>query len=181
MPDPNLTAAIKEAYASVPSDVVIMHTLSLGHPNWKDDHGAPVELYFIREHQAFTAALEPDEMGNGGKVVTFQPAAFDLDLPKVDTVPMPEVIVRIDNVGGELLPWLDLAAPSKERIMLTYRPYLSNITSRPQMIPPLQLTLAEVSVTALTLQGRARLVDIGNRSFPNVDYTLEKFPSLANY
>ena len=39
MPDPSLTQAIQEAYASAPSDVVILHTLELRHPEFIDENG----------------------------------------------------------------------------------------------------------------------------------------------
>ena len=37
MPDAALSEALREAYASAPSNVVILHTLEIRHPDFKDD------------------------------------------------------------------------------------------------------------------------------------------------
>ena len=45
MPDPSLSAAIKEAYASAPTDTVILHTLELRHPDfvrWAEQEKEPL-------------------------------------------------------------------------------------------------------------------------------------------
>ena len=39
MTDNTLSEALKEAYTSAPSDVVILHTLELRHPAFKDENG----------------------------------------------------------------------------------------------------------------------------------------------
>ena len=52
MPDPSLSAAIKEAYASAPTDTVILHTLELRHP----DFVAPIRD--VNDHANLTATLE---------------------------------------------------------------------------------------------------------------------------
>jgi hypothetical protein len=41
MPDPTLSEAIQEAYAHAPSDAIILHTLELRHPDFRDDSGQP--------------------------------------------------------------------------------------------------------------------------------------------
>lgn len=48
MPNPALSEAIREAYASAPSDVVILHTLELRHPDFVDENNQwPFVLYAI--------------------------------------------------------------------------------------------------------------------------------------
>lgn len=39
MPDTTLSEALKEAYASAPSDVILLHTLELRHPSFVDEQG----------------------------------------------------------------------------------------------------------------------------------------------
>lgn len=39
MTDATLTEALKEAYASAPSDITILHTLELRHPAFIDEQG----------------------------------------------------------------------------------------------------------------------------------------------
>ena len=43
MPDVTLSEALREAYASAPSDVVILHTLELRHPDFKNESGVAAD------------------------------------------------------------------------------------------------------------------------------------------
>jgi len=61
---------------------------------------------------------------------------------------------------------------------VTYRPYLSTDINGPQMDPPLTMTLSEVEVDVFRVTGRARVLDIGNKSFPSQIYTIKKYPGL---
>ena len=59
MPNDTLSLALREAYASAPSDVVILHTLELCHPDFKDDEGQPIAVRLVRDHQDLSAKLVP--------------------------------------------------------------------------------------------------------------------------
>ncbi|WP_039758440.1 DUF1833 family protein [Bartonella queenslandensis] len=179
MPDPTLTAALAEAYASSPSDVVILHTLELRHPAFKDDDGAPIGVRLVRDYQDLSAKLEASAPLNANEYVRFIAMGFDLELPPVDTAPVPEITVTIDNVSRELIKHLDAAVESAEKIEITYRPYLSNDLSGPQMDPPITLTLTQVEADVSRVVGRARMLDVGNKSFPAENYTSKRFPSLT--
>lgn len=48
MPNDVLQEAIKEAYASCPSDVFIYHTLEIKHPDFVDDDGNPTTIRLIQ-------------------------------------------------------------------------------------------------------------------------------------
>ena len=207
MPDPALDQAIREAYASAPADTVILHTLELRHPAFVDDDGRPTAIRVVRnfadeeswlrlggaEVQAvldavpaqardlvgLVARLEEDAPKDGGRMVPFIALAFDLELPPVDTAPVPEIAVTLDNVSREIVRHLDAAATSLERIEVTYRPYLSTDLEGPQMDPPITLTLTEVEVDVFRATGRARMLDIGNKAFPADLYTATRFPGLT--
>ncbi len=179
MPDPTLNAAIAEAYASAPSDIVILHTLELRHPAFRDDEGQPIAVRLVRDHQDLSAKLEDTAPLNPDEYVTFIAMGFDLELPPVDTSPVPEITVTIDNVSRELIKHLDAAVESAEKIEITYRPYLSNDLSGPQMDPPITLILSEVEADVSRVVGRARMLDIGNKSFPSETYTATRFPGLT--
>ena len=58
MPNTLLSEALREAYASAPSDVVILHTLELRHPSFLDDDGQPIAIRVVRDNQDLTARLE---------------------------------------------------------------------------------------------------------------------------
>ncbi len=179
MPDPTLSQAIQEAYASSPSDVVILHTLELRHPKFVDDEGNVMAVRLVRDYQNLQATLEEDAPLNANEVVTFIAMSFELSLPTVDTAPVPEITVTIDNVSGTLMKHLDAAVDSGDKIEVTYRPYLSNDTSTPHMVPPITLVLSDVEADVMRIVGRARMLDIGNKRFPADSYTIKRFPGLA--
>ena len=179
MPDPALSAAIREAYASAPSDVTILHTLELRHPAFVDDEGFPTAIRVVRDHADLVARLEATAPMNPGEMVTFVALAFELDLPPVDTAPVPEIAVTLDNVSREIVKHLDAAATSQDKIEVTYRPYLSVDLEGPQMDPPITLVLTEVEADVFRVTGRARMLDIGNKAFPAETYTAKRFPGLS--
>ena len=168
MPDSSLSEAIREAYASAPAEQVILHTLGLTHPDWS----APV--YLVRDHQDFTARLED------GKEVTFTAAAFDFSIPDVKQTSVPQIEVRLDNVTGHLIPFIDEAARSSTPTTMTYRPYLVADPEGPQTSPPLELILSRIQIDTTTLTATAILTDMGKRTFPGREYRLADFPALSN-
>lgn len=173
MPDPLLSAAIREAYASAPASEVVYHTLELRHPSF----ATPVRV--VRDWNSLTARLEASAPVDPLQWVTFSPFAFDFTLPEVTTATLPEVVITIDNVGRELVSYLDAAANSTDLIEITYRPYLASDLSAPQMDPPLTLTIRTVSVDLLRVTARAGYTDLGARRFPAELYTSDRFPGLA--
>lgn len=179
MPDPTLSEAIQEAYAHAPSDAIILHTLELRHPDFRDDAGNPVAIRVVRDQVDLTARLEADAALNAGQMVTFIAMGFELDLPPVDTAPVPEIVVTLDNVSREIVRHLDAAAESQAVIEITYRPYLSNDLEGPQMDPPITLVLTEVEADVQRVTARARMMDIGNKAFPSRTYTAREFPGLT--
>jgi hypothetical protein len=205
MPDPALSAAIREAYASAPADVIVLHTLEIWHPAFVEDGvarpirvvrnfedtatwlslgGAGVQAVLdgldteARRKVGLVARLEAGAPRDAGLLVPFVALGFDLELPPVDTIPVPEIVVTLDNVGREIAKHLDAAAVSQERIEVTYRPYLSTDIEGPQMDPPMTMTLSEVEVDVFRVTGRARVLDIGNKAFPSEIYTIRKYPGL---
>jgi hypothetical protein len=205
MPDPALSAAIREAYASAPADVIVLHTLEIWHPAFVED-GSPKPIRVVRNFEdtatwlalggaevqavlegldaearrkvGLVARLEAGAPRDAGLLVPFVALGFDLELPPVDTIPVPEIVVTLDNVGREIAKHLDAAAVSQERIEVTYRPYLSTDIEGPQMDPPMTMTLSEVEVDVFRVTGRARVLDIGNKAFPSEIYTIRKYPGL---
>ena len=179
MPNEALSEALREAYASAPSDVVILHTLELRHPSFMDDDGQLVAVRVVRDNQDLTARLEPTAPLNPGEKVTFIAMGFDLELPPINAAPVPEITITLDNVSREIVKHLEAASTSQHKIEITYRPYLSDDLEGPQMDPPFTLVLTEVSATATCVIGRARMLDIGNKAFPGETYTAKRFPGLT--
>lgn len=179
MPNATLSQALREAYAAAPADVVILHTLELRHPTFLDDEGEPMAIRVVRDNQDLTARLEVGAPLDAGEMVTFIAMGFDLELPPVDTSPVPEISITLDNVSREIVRHLDGAAESQDVIEVTYRPYLSTDLEGPQMEPPITLVLTEVSADVFRVTGRARMLDVGNKAFPAETYSASTFPGLT--
>lgn len=179
MPDSTLSEALKEAYASAPSDVILLHTLELRHPTFVDDHGNPTAIRVVRDHVNHTCTLENSAPLNPGEAVEFVAMAFDLELPPVNNTPTPEISVTIDNVSTEMIAYLDRAIETQDMIELTYRPYLSDDLTTPQMDPPITLVITDIHVDCYKITATARMMDIGNKSFPSENYTVKNYPGLT--
>jgi hypothetical protein len=103
MPNTALSEAIKEAYASAPSEQIILHTLELRHPAFVDDAGETVAIRVVRDTGDLWARLESQAPLQAGERVQFVAMGFELDLPPVDTMPVPEITVTLDNVSREIV------------------------------------------------------------------------------
>ena len=174
-----LTEAISEAYASAPSDVVILHTLEIRHPNFIDDNGKPTAIRVVRDHKDLTATLEKTAPINAGEKVTFISFAFDISLPPVDDKSSPEAVITIDNVSREIISNIERAVTSQDVIKVTYRPYLSTDLSTPHYDPPLHLTLTDITADVFKVTGKASFGNFANISFPSELYTPSRFAGLV--
>lgn len=179
MPDTTLSEALKEAYASAPSDVILLHTLELRHPAFKGEHGNPTAIRVVRDHVSHKCVLEETAPLEPGQEVEFVAMAFDLELPPVNTTPLPEITVTLDNVNREIMDYLDLAVEGQDMIEMTYRPYLSDDLSCPQMNPPINLVITNIVTDVFKITATARMMDIGNKSFPSENYTTKNYAGLT--
>lgn len=179
MTDNTLSQALEEAYASNPSDVIVLNTLELIHPDFIDELGNPTAIRVVRDNVNLKAFLESDAPLNAAQEVEFIALSFDLEFPPVNTTPVPEITLTLDNVGKEIIKYLDKAASSNEMIKMIYRPYLSCDLSTPHMNPPLTLVLSDINANVLRITAKARMMDIGNKSFPAESYTVKKYPGLT--
>lgn len=179
MTDTSLSEALKEAYASAPSEIIILHTLELRHSAFIDENGKPVAIRVVRDNINHICQLEESAPLNAGQEVEFVAMAFDLELPPVEAIPVPEITLTLDNVSTELIEYLDKAIETQDMIEMTYRPYLSNDLSCPQMNPPITLVITEITVDISKISATARMMDIGNKSFPAENYTVKKYLGLS--
>ena len=179
MSDSTLSEALKEAYASAPSDVILLHTLELRHPAFMDDGGIRTAIRVVRDHVNHRCRLEDTAPLNGGEEVEFLAMAFDLELPSVNTTPLPEITLTLDNVSREIMDYLDVAIEGQDMIEMTYRPYLSDDLSCPQMNPPITLVITDITADVMKVTATARMMDIGNKSFPAENYTSKKYAGLT--
>lgn len=167
-------AALIEAYATVPTNVVSLHTIQLQHPAFFDDNGNPTSIRLVLDNQDFTAALV-----DGGSPVTFTAMAFEITLPEVKSDEQVQCVLSIDNVSRELMRHIEAAVDDGSPIVLVYRPYVSNDTSKPQMQNPLTMELTDVSVNMMRVTATFKFSELITRKFPRKIYTIEEFPGLA--
>lgn len=172
MPDDTLSAAIKEAYASAPSDGVIHHTLEIWHPAFT------VPIRVVRDHADLTATLEASAPRNASEAVTFIGYAFDIVPPDVTNSAVPQCVIEIDNISRDIMAQFDAAVHSPSPITLIYRAFLSDDLSGPENDPPLAMEILSISVDAFRIRATAGFGDLSNKRFPGLDYTAETFPGL---
>jgi len=173
MPDPALSAALREAYASAPVDEVIHHTIELWHPEFLQ----PIRA--VRDRRALDARLEASAPRDAGAVVTFAAYPFDVLPPDQQFEALPEARIEIDNVGREVLAEIDRAVMDDRPVELIYRQFLSSTAlDGPETDPPLVLELSRISATPLRITAVAGFPLLAELRFPALTYDLARFPGL---
>jgi hypothetical protein len=173
MPDPTLSAAIAEAYASASVQDVILHTVELHHPVFL----TPIRV--VRDHATLEAMLEASAPRNAGQVVTFVPYAFDIVPPDQTTAGAPQCVLEIDNVSREILAQIRQAIRETEPVEVIYRAYLDSAPlDGPENDPPLRMELKRIAATPGRIRATAGFPDLLNQAFPRLVYDLDQFPGL---
>tara|TARA_R110000868_G_scaffold33755_7_gene122239 strand:- start:2901 stop:3407 length:507 start_codon:yes stop_codon:yes gene_type:complete len=162
-----LSEELKELYASSGSDV-ILHTLEFNHSTW------PEPLRVVSDMADWTADLE-----DSGPTVTFSRHAFTIQGPNKDANGGRYLAITLDNVSLSIMTLLNLAIEDLNQVPIevVYRIYVSSDTTGPQNLPPLKLFLKKVTCDLNKITGRAEIVGLVNRKFPNQTYG-PKFKSL---
>jgi len=166
MPNPSLQDAIKEAYASCPTNVVILDTLEVRQT------GVQSSLFIVRGKSSIDAADE------NGDTHTFQPVGFKFTLPASNEEGFRSLNLSIDNVGRTLSDFIAIAKTEKVSVEVVYRPYMSDDFTAPQMIPPLVFWLKDIQITPMQVNARATFMDLVNKKFPSELYNRSRFPAL---
>lgn len=173
MPDPTLSEAIKEAYASAPTDVVVVDTLEITHPSFTQ----PIRVAL--SYTPITARLETTAPYNPGALVEFQAFAFDFVLPDVIDNGIPEMKIVMDNVSGEIMKHIEQAIPLPDKLGVIYRAFLSNdLSGGPHNDPPLHMTITGIEIDLLKVTATATIADFVNKQFPSILYDERRFPGL---
>jgi hypothetical protein len=172
MPDSTLSTAIKEAYASAPTDEVIHHTLEI----WHEDFSVPIRV--VRDHANLTATLEATAPRNASTAVEFVAYAFDIIPPDVTHDAVPQCTIEIDNVSRTILAQIEAAMTSVAPITVIYRAFLSSDLTGPENDPPLTMTIKTITANVFRIRATAGFDDLGNRRFPGMEYTADTFPGL---
>jgi hypothetical protein len=173
MPDPSLSQAIKEAYASAPADVIVYHTLEL----WHSAFTQPIRV--VRDDADLVATLESTAPRNSAQPVTFVAFAFEFSRPEVTSDGVPQVVLEIDNVSREILAAVEAAVGHADPIEVIYREFISSDLSAPQNDPPLTLTILGITADVFRVRATAGFTNLTNKRFPAQDYSADRFPGLV--
>jgi hypothetical protein len=173
--------ALTAAYASAPETEILLDTLEFRHAEFKDPNtGELIGLRGVNDHTELYAHLESNAVLNAGQEVRFHPIAFKFTRPtETNTSTAPEIQLQIDNAARILVPYLDLARKSRSSITVTWRQYLASDLTTPHILPPLTMTLKNVSANMTQVTATAGFADLTNRRFPAVEYSSLKFPGLT--
>lgn len=130
-------------------------------------------VYLVRDRVSRDFTLED------GVTVRFEPCAFRLALPSTGIEGLQSIRVAIDNVDQRITKFLNMVKGIEYPVEMVYRPYLLSDTTKPQLNPPLRLTLTDIEVTAFEVTAAARFADVVNSRFLTQRYTRERFRSLG--
>ena len=160
---------LKQLYASSGDDV-ILNTLELNHPSW------PNPFFIVQDWQDLTADLEVT-----GTTVVFEKYAFGFSGPDNNERGTQSINITFDSVSGVLVDLLETAMLDMTNTPITviYRIYLDSDKTAPQNNPPLRLSMRKVKVDLKKITGRAEVVSLINRKFPNEKYD-DTFSGIIN-
>jgi hypothetical protein len=125
MADPGkIQAAIDEAIASAPADLIVLDTLEVHHRTFE----TPIRVcrwpYVGPEPELFHLRLEDTAPVNPGEVVEFIGAPFELSLPEKNAEIPGTFTIRIDGINDQLDEYMKNAALDGGTITAIYRQYL---------------------------------------------------------
>jgi hypothetical protein len=173
MPDTTLSQAIKEAYASAPTNQVIYHTLELRHSTFS----SPIRV--VRDYADLIATLESSAPINPSTAVTFTAFNFDLTKPEVSATGVPQVTIQIDNADRAIVANIEAALTTTELVQFTYREFISTDLSVPQNNPPLTMTILSIKADNHKVTAVAGYPNLNNIRFPRDEYDAQTYPGLV--
>lgn len=185
-------AALQEAYASAPTDEVILSTLELRHPSFIEDG----QLTAVRVISEFGTLLEESEDPDvedvygwelklednapvqAGQTVKFVSCQFSITKPEQNENELPTFNIAIDNVSRLIMQYLDDALAYRAKLELTYREYLASDVLTPSFILG-GASLKDVKCNNARVTGTARFADLVNKTFPGKVYRPNEFRGLV--
>ncbi|MDB5597371.1 MAG: Transcriptional regulator [Hyphomicrobiales bacterium] len=174
------TEAWAEAQASVPANIVELYTLELLHPAIIDELGNPISIRAVRDTQDHVLTLEGNAPLNPGDAVTFTAISFEIPWPEIQEGQVPELIIRIDNIGREIVPYLESAVQIQAPLTIIFRVYLFDTVAGTKIagITPISFPLRSVTVTESYVEGSASPADLANLRAMRLVYDLQNYPGL---
>lgn len=160
------TEAYQRALANNPQSKVILHTLSIEHPDITN-------IYLVHQKDGITATLE-----NGNSQV-FMPMPFEITLPSSEGYSRPTASIRISNVDQSVTDQIETITDSETSSKIYYRPYLSDALTSPVTMTPPFLEPFNVEINARVLTAQLDYFDLSNLSIGRLRYTTNGFPLIT--
>ena len=176
------TEAWEEAQAAVPANIVELACIELIHPSFLDANGQQTSIRAVNDTQDQIFLLEASAPLNPSTSVTFTAIPFQVPWPEIQEGQVPELSIKVDNIGQELAPYLDAAVRVSAPITLIFRVYLydQNTELSTQGIDPITFQLRQVTISESYVEGKASPADLANLQFLRVIYDVLHYPALAH-
>jgi hypothetical protein len=189
MTEPLLSAAMKEAYASVPEDEMVLHTLELWHPGFLDEADVPTPIRVVLDDKDWSLTLEDTAPRDGGDAVSFKGLAFSLVPPGTSESGPTSARLALDSVTGELRKHLEAARDDPQAIEVIYRAWLLTAQFDDDVLTGWEpdpepgeifegLVLRNVRLTATRAEGDCTFDAAQYRGFPRAVYDRTQYPAL---
>ncbi len=116
--------ALEEAYASAPTDEIVLHALEVNHRTFDEPIRVIRWPVLGEEPETFECLHEEDAPHSPGQIVNYMGAPFELLLPEKNSESLGSFAVRIDNIGDFADGYITNAALGGGKITATYREYI---------------------------------------------------------
>lgn len=183
-PDDIWSEALQEAYASAPTEEVILHTLELRHVSFGSD-----AVRVVQDTGKYHPELGDDIYGHymtlesnapmdAGESVFFSACMIDMTIPEQREGSLPTIEIQLDNVTKTIMGYLDNAINVRAPMDLSYREYLYSDLTTPQFVMH-GLSIKNVKANLTRVVATASFADLNGKSFPKKLYRPSEFRSLA--
>jgi len=175
---------LREFIFSNQPGLVVLDTLEFNHPAFLDGDNQPTAARVVNDADDFYGQLEANAPMNGGEVVKFLAARFELTLPESNGPGLPSCQIAVDNIGRLLMDPIERAVQVPAPIMITYRHWLASKDAPIEEPGELGvvidgMSLRRVNASELRITGTAGFEDDLNTPFPRKNYTREEYPGLV--
>lgn len=175
-----LQEAVREAYASATSDIVVLHALEIWHRTFQVPARVvrwPVEGPDLTE---FRCKLEDDAPRNAGETVPFLGVPYEIKLPEKSQDTPGEFEISISGAADTIEPLLEGAALGGGEITCIYRSFIKGQEDEgpTEVWPDIYLHSPSVDSSTGTVTMKGSVLDWLNRKFGRL-ITPGAYPALV--
>lgn len=178
MANATLQAALEEAWASAPDDVIVLETLEIMH----DTLTTPIRLvrWPVVDSQPviFKLRLEATAPIDGGEVVEFIGAPFEITLPDQEMGTIGSFTISIDGVDDLLDEYMRNAALSGGVISAVFREYIKEMADEGPGTVWSGIELSSPRVEGMTFVVEGAVLNWMQRAYGSL-YTAMQYPGLV--